>query len=597
MSSISDLVENINSSISKNYVKKSEQSSITAGLNQVKDTLEKKDEIKIIDRVIEIIKKQKISALEKRTVKSLEIKLSNIINNYIEEYEEIDNIDDIEIEKSPIEIEELLDNKIQKYNRYSTKHPMKGVTYDNTKKIYKIKIYDIDTQSKHLEKACDKVVKRVTENITEKNPRISDNNGVFIDYKINIIDKNSEIPREKPGISEKNGVFINSTIKKFPFFYKNHYFICYEYQGKILFDINHIISVLNLKPSYVSNKYNDFKNNIIFFMWTKNKFDGYILRELISEKSAYKIILSSNSDISISFKNDVSKILSKLRKNGDLIINNDKITLGNNTKKILPTIPQIDNIINKTNLIPLNYNNIKDINYICNLIKESQKFPIYNYDRQHVLYSFILPIPSDENDIIIKFGYTENIIERFGQLESEFKCKPIFISCRLIKGRSDENTFHDLLKKQYNSLVFKHDNKKELYKFHPQLLIAFKNYKSDLQKNIPNNPIISPQTKSIIEYLEKQSVDFLNNLLELNPQSDIIYLLFTNNKYAFELAMKDKDIELIKQSSLDKDKDIEILKLRIQLIESEKYSIVNKNDSNKKNKHTRKQVINLCDDL
>src|SRR5690606_6780838 len=93
-----------------------------------------------------------------------------------------------------------------------------------------------------------------------------------------------------------------------------------------LFDIQHIISVLNLKTTSYTEKYNEFSNQITNYIWYKNEFDGYILRELIPETTVFEIILSSNSIISKSFKKDVSEILSDLRKDGDLIITNDTIS-------------------------------------------------------------------------------------------------------------------------------------------------------------------------------------------------------------------------------------------------------------------------------
>lgn len=571
MTSLSTICEYIDTSIRKNYIKKGEQNIITAGLNKIRETLNKSQDIKIIDTIIEIINKQKIPSAEKKIVINLHTKLTNIVSKYIEEYEESNNEDNIEIDKTPDEVEEILDNKIQKYNRYTEHHPMKGVTYDRIKKHYRIEINDTRTSTTELNIACKKAIYEINNKIV----------------KTKISRKNSGNHRENPGSSRENPVISEKNIiesdfntdQKISFFYKNHYFICYEYDNEIFFDIQHIISVLNLKPDYIIDKYTDFKNKIEYYVWSKNKFNGYILRELIREDTAYQIILSSNSNISISFKNDVSKILSKLRKNGELVITNNNIKIDDKRKKILPNIPAVEKIINETNLIPYNYNNQINITYICSLISQTKKFPIHNYIKQHVLYAFLLPIPVKNDDIIIKFGYTENILNRFGQLESEYKCKPIFISCRIISGQSDELTFHDMIKKQYNNLIFKYDSKKELYKFHPQLLTIFNNYKPDLQKNISYSNNRSHETDNIIDYINHQSVEFINNIIELYPESYGTNLLFLTQKYNFELEMKDKDIKL-------KEKEIEVLKLKLEINKS-------KLSSNKKSKSTKKKVIKL----
>ena len=86
---------------------------------------------------------------------------------------------------------------------------MKGIIYDETKKHYKIKIENLDTYSKNLEAAIDKV-------------------------------KNIFYPQ--------NATLTGKKWVKKSFFYQNHYFISYWHKNKPYFDIKHIISILNLKP-------------------------------------------------------------------------------------------------------------------------------------------------------------------------------------------------------------------------------------------------------------------------------------------------------------------------------------------------------------
>ena len=81
-----------------------------------------------------------------------------------------------------------------------------------------------------------------------------------------------------------------------------------------------------------NKKYNEFKHEIKLYKWHPNQYGGFYLRELIPERTLYKLILSSNSKISKTFKNDVSEILENLRKEDQLEITNEKITNIKTTK-------------------------------------------------------------------------------------------------------------------------------------------------------------------------------------------------------------------------------------------------------------------------
>ena len=160
------------------------------------------------------------------------------------------------------DVEKLLDDKIHKYNKYDKNHPMEGVTYNVTNKKYKMRFNNINITCKKID---------------------------------NVIDKMNEYFQDK--FSEK----ILKNVLKTKFLYQDHYFLIY-WNNKPYFDIQHIISILNLKQSYIKEKYNEFSNNICYYIWHKNEFNGYILRELIDEETMYSIIFSSNSKLSKSFK-------------------------------------------------------------------------------------------------------------------------------------------------------------------------------------------------------------------------------------------------------------------------------------------------------
>src|SRR5581483_3827409 len=125
----------------------------------------------------------------------------------------------------------------------------------------------------------------------------------------------------------KNANLIVKNSVKIHFAYKGHYFITYSYKNELYFDIQHLISVLNLKQSSRNAKYNDYCNEIVYYKWHQNQYSGYILRELVNEKTMYDIVLSSNSVFTKKFKKDVAEILVELRRTNKLQLTNDKLQL------------------------------------------------------------------------------------------------------------------------------------------------------------------------------------------------------------------------------------------------------------------------------
>ena len=116
----------------------------------------------------------------------------------------------------------------------------------------------------------------------------------------------------------KNNPFISIT-------YKHKHICIYNTAEDPLFDIMHIIKLLGVTD--MNKKYGQFKDCITHYGFKKNEFGGYIMKEFISEKSMYQLVLSSNSKLSKQFKADVSEILADLRKSSSLIISDNKLIL------------------------------------------------------------------------------------------------------------------------------------------------------------------------------------------------------------------------------------------------------------------------------
>lgn len=223
----------------------------------------------------------------------------------------------------------------------------------------------------------------------------------------------------------------------FIYYWKNHYFICYWKNNEPYFDIQHIISVLNLKRS--NDKYNEFCDDIIYYKWHKNEFDGYILYELIDEQTAYQIILISNSTLSKSFKKNISKILANLRKQEQLNVSNDKMTLNKKSYKSMNETN--DKNIGDITYPIYTYNNIAHTQFVRHLKNLSANIPLAKFTNKHVLYAFVIPIKTNHNDIILKFGYSKDIFQRIKDLKSEYGSKVYLINIKIISGQKTKKDF------------------------------------------------------------------------------------------------------------------------------------------------------------
>jgi hypothetical protein len=53
------------------------------------------------------------------------------------------------------------------------------------------------------------------------------------------------------------------------------------------------------------------------------------------------------------------------------------------------------------------------------LIANATMKPLTKYMNKNILYAFIVTLDVDHEDIIIKFGYTEDLIDRYRTLKAE----------------------------------------------------------------------------------------------------------------------------------------------------------------------------------
>ena len=520
------------------------------------------DHIERLNLVIKILTEQKLNGTNRRKLEELVTPVKNTINQFKECFNKEGNEDVINDKMTVDEVEDLLNGKIPLYNKYTEANPMMGVSRDKTQNLWKYRSNNKTKTSKDLEK----IIKIAQADQTDKTIK-----------------------------------FFGKNVKKRSFKYKGHYFVTYWIDNEPYFDIQHIISVHNVKKTSWNDKYNEFKDKICFYDWHKNEHGGYILREFIDEASMYDLAMSSNSIFSKQFKKDVSQILVDMRKRGMLEIRDDQLQIAG-AKDQLKVAKPIKMAIEVSKLDNYLYSNPNHNEYIKQIINIGSKIPITKYLKQHVLYAFIILINTPEKYVIIKFGYTEDIGDRIKTLATEYHTNVYLIGTKLIKGKSEEAIFHNLLKKTYPDLMFKHkiDNidKTELYKFNPILLDSFFEYlnKGDnTYEDVININKLEMTINKKPYTLGSDNTDaiyYFNAIVENNKRD----LILDKNKTYREIKLADREIRLadrkieLAKIKTEENKDKRAHELRLAEIELAKINANRSNHGSKSNRKPRKNV-------
>lgn len=538
-----------------NYLKINIRDSIKILLNNILPTCSQKNKQQI-EQFINIID-CKITSKTMIDLKPLKNTIVNIINNAVNNKQLIINdgtnndgnnssiIDNNQIINNKTnEIEELLDSNITKYNKYNNDHPMTGVYLSKTSGKYRIVVGDLKTNMKKLDDACTKIIQ---------------NSGY------------------------KTTVFTEDFCHKIWFQYKNRYLVVYKINSHMFFDILHIIDLLDLKQTVSCDKYNIFGKNIEHRMWQKNKFNGYILRELIPESIMYALVMSSSSEFSKNFKKDVSNILVNLRSNNLLTIENDTLKLNNDINgNTIHVFKNESNMNNEHNLMFKQaashklycYDSIQDIKYANSLVSNGSNIILTKYINKNVIYLVLLPIKTNDNQIIIKFGFTDNIVNRLKSLKDEYKCDVLLLDIRFVNMKSEEENFHILLHRKYPDCVFNctinNKQKNELYYLSHNVVAEFSNLNISLNELNDHSVRVDPTSELLIVLKEQSNIfsKFIEDSLCLDNKTKYDYLMVVENnnhaKYIADLQFKTNQLEY---NSIDKkiallDKQIELAKLQ-----------------------------------
>lgn len=361
-------------------------------------------------------KKQKLiianiqEQLNEGTLKKSEVeKLTQILKEFNENFDvETDvtkNIDDLKIIN--IDHEKELDTNIKKYIGMSEKRPMECVNYDVKNNIYRVTIDGkVILRNKDINIVCSEALK----NISAK-------------------------------FSDKIGIFCG--INKRSFEYKSRRLIAYYNKTNVLFDIQHVLQILDLKKSQLQEKYNEYCDKITHYIQVKNEYGGYFIRELIPVNVLCDLAMSSNSDFSKALRKNIGDIVQKLFYDGYL-----NMDASGNFDVLLPAVPQI--VLPQSNLL------MPPQQPVVNQRRKTIQREILGYDTIDILprlelcvteisciYLFVvgkvdklrqemnIDPKFDDNMYVIKYGLTNDLARRtnehmrkFNELqESELKLK------------------------------------------------------------------------------------------------------------------------------------------------------------------------------
>jgi prophage antirepressor-like protein len=507
--------------------------------------------------LIEIIKHKKI---DKKIKQYIQDKLKQLIKNLedtddetivvikpndtakknpkvIKEEEPVPQINiDEEDEKDKINYdvdEKELDDLVIAYNKYTENNPMANIRWNVSKKKWRLQYDKKDINSSELES----LAKQMLEFLTPKNAKKKIQN-----RKIELIQ------------------------------YKTKKILLYNTLKNPVFDIQHVLNLLDIKGSYICKRYNEFKDKITHYAFIKNIYGGYILKEFIPENIMYELILSSNSKFAKSFKKDITKLLQELRSKGDLVIAGDEMQLTNTPAKLknkyvgggtgMEILPPFYGI----NVDKNSYSNPIAVSYAKELLENSSKIIMPKYHKQHVLYAFVMTLKDPDekkNRILCKFGYSESVLDRMKNLVDEYKCLSYLVAVKVIKGASVERDFHKMLKSKYpeSHVIIKIKNtiKDEIYVLDEHLMMQFTGLE-DLAKDSNKNEIETSYLH-ICDILKSHTEDFLKHARQMEGTHILSAITGIANYTKHHMESINNYIDVVKNNN-----QMEIMNNHIQLL-------------------------------
>ena len=154
------------------------------------------------------------------------------------------------------------------------------------------------------------------------------------------------------------------------------------------------------------------------------------------------------------------------------------------------------------------YDNPSHSQYIKDLIVLGSQFPLSKIHNKHILYFCIIKLDTAPNDVLIKIGYTDDIVAQLKKLTDEYCNEAFFISGKIIHCKNDKNEFQHLLELRYPHLVDAYtikSHKPSIFKFSPILLEEYINYLNDCNNCSNQDELSIMNTRELIRNVQTNS--------------------------------------------------------------------------------------------
>ena len=252
----------------------------------------------------------------------------------------------------------------------------------------------------------------------------------------------------------------------------------------------------------------------------------------INESGVNSLILGSKKPVAKKFKQWLtSEVIPSIRKFGKYTHKQHKpkqfvedgIPVFSN-KSILsnPEVKQYLELYIRNHKIDIpNYSEIQT------LLIASDNISITDYDKKHVLYYFMTSITNaNDNRMIVKLGYTADILERYSSLQKEYGCKFVLVAIKQINSQQDEKQFHKLIKMKHPELNYVirlgEKCKDELYYFDPRI--------TNMYESFTVAPAYVPKTQYDVEYMKYAAMKEQEHRLRVEAEIKLLELKMKLNQ-------------------------------------------------------------------
>lgn len=411
------------------------------------------------------------------------------------------------------DIEKELDNSVDDYKKFDSHNPMENVEFHK-----KTNEYIVIENSEKI---------KFTDRVDACN------------YAKNMFIDNDE--RIQIGLSTKNVIRCHG-----------RKIMMYNNIDDPLFDMMHIAKVMELDEDEIYDEY--FKHSK-YYGFFRNEYDGYVVRNFISEDDMYKIILSANNSTSKLLRDDICKILKDIRISGHAAIDGGKFTYTKdniNDKKIKETISQFMIHDDDENT----FSNPRFYEYVKKLVNDGSAINIGSYNDQNIMYLCITTMKDQENKhrLFCKIGYSTDICNRIKSLKSDYGCDFYLIGIKYVKNEKTEKEFHSNMKEIHPELsmniTISKKSKEEIYILNKIIVNEFMSIKEKIPNDIePVNidtdaaNLVKNQSNTFAKYMNHQMInyesDMTDAIIKMNDmtlqQKDVL-IKYLDNNHALKMA-------------------------------------------------------------